>query len=217
MSALLARLVPEVVVETRRLAPVLPAAFQLERLRVEHREPAGAVSVGVAEHRDDDVVARHAVHGVRSRVTRRGDDLLRLDHLLDRRPARIVADVHDMDPRRAEAGDDQVRAVGAVAGRRAAVPAEVVELVADVRHRQLVHDSAVLGVDHGEEIRLVDAGPLVQAGEIQVFLRRSLHRLLWCVVERRTVVGHGTPPCPQLLYRRLSHLTKHYARCQALL
>ncbi len=47
-----------------------------------------------------------------------------------------------------------MRAVGPVAGRRAAVPAEVVQLVADVRHRRLVHDPAVLGVDHGEEVGL---------------------------------------------------------------
>jgi hypothetical protein len=136
----LARLVPEVVVERRLLAAVLPAALDLERLRVEHGEAAGAVPVGVAEHRDDDVLAGHAVHGVRARVARPRDDLLRLDHLLDPRPARVGRDVHDVDPRRAEAGDDQVRAVGAVAGRAAAVPPEVVELVADVRHRRLVDD-----------------------------------------------------------------------------
>jgi hypothetical protein len=44
---------------------VLPPALDLEGLRVEHREAAGAVAVGVAEHRDDDVVSGHAVHGVR--------------------------------------------------------------------------------------------------------------------------------------------------------
>ena len=70
-----------------------------------------------------------------------------------------------------------MRAVGPVAGRAAAVPAEVVELVADVRHRQLVHDPAVLGVDDGEEVRRVDAGALVQAGEVEELLRRRAHRL----------------------------------------
>ena len=40
-----------------------------------------------------------------------------------------------------------------------------VQLVADVRHRQLVHDPAIPGVDHGEEIRLVDAGPLARRHE----------------------------------------------------
>ena len=41
----LARLVPEVVVQARPLAAVLPAALDLERPRVEHREAAGAVAI----------------------------------------------------------------------------------------------------------------------------------------------------------------------------
>ena len=51
------------------------------------------------------------------------------------------------------------------------------QLVADVRHRRLVHDPAVLGVDDGEEVRLVHAGALVQAGEVEELLRRRLQRL----------------------------------------
>ena len=41
----LARLIPEVVVEGRERAAVLPAALDLERARVEHREAAGAAAV----------------------------------------------------------------------------------------------------------------------------------------------------------------------------
>ena len=174
----LARLVPEVVAQLRRRAAVLPAALDLERARVEHGEAAGAVAVGVAEHADDDVVARHAVHGVRARVARLLDELLALDHLLDPRPPRVVGDVDDVDPRRAKAGHDQMRAVRPVAGRAAAVPAEVMQLVADVRHRRLVDDPAVLGVDDGEEVRLVHAGALVQAGEIEELLGPGVTRLL---------------------------------------
>jgi hypothetical protein len=67
----------------------------------------------------------------------------------------------------------------------------VVELVACVRHRQLVDDPAVLGVDDGQEVRRVDPGALVQTDEIEELLRRGLHRLLRGAVERgRTVVGH---------------------------
>ena len=64
----LARLVPEVVVELRVRAAVLPAALELEAARVQDGEAAGAVAVGVAEHADDDVLAGHAVDGVRARV-----------------------------------------------------------------------------------------------------------------------------------------------------
>ena len=81
-----------------------------------------------------------------------------------------------------------MRAVGAVAGRRAAVPAEVVQLVAHVRHRRLVHDPALLGVDHGEEVGRLDPGALVQAGEVEELLRRGQERLL-----RRAVEGGGLP------------------------
>jgi len=68
----------------------------------------GAVPVRVAEHADDDVVARQAVDRVRSCVTGLRDELLRLDHLLDSRFARVVGDVDDVDPRRAETRHDQV-------------------------------------------------------------------------------------------------------------
>ena len=70
-----------------------------------------------------------------------------------------------------------------MAGGGAAVPAEVVQLVADVRHRQLVDDPALVGVDDGEEVGRLDAGALVQADEIQEFLLRGVHRLLRRVVE----------------------------------
>ena len=173
-----AGLVPEVVVEGRRLAPVLPAALDLERLRVEHGEAAGAVALGVAEHGDDHVVAGHAVDRVRPRVAGLRDELFGLDHLLDPRRPRIVGDVHDVDPRGPETWHDQMRTVGTVAGRRAAVPAEVVQLVADVRHRRLVHDPSLLGVHDGEKVGRLDARAFVEAGEVEELLRRRLQRLL---------------------------------------
>jgi hypothetical protein len=93
----LARLVPEVVVHRRLIAPVLPAALDFEGLGVEDGEAARSAAFGVAEHADDDVLARHAVDGVGSAVAGLADDLLRLDHLLDRGRARIVGDVEDVD------------------------------------------------------------------------------------------------------------------------
>ena len=82
-------------------------------LGVEHGEAAGAVALGVAEHADHDVLARHAVDGVRARVAGLGDELLGLDHLLDPGRPRVVGDVDDVDPRGAEARHDQVRAIRA--------------------------------------------------------------------------------------------------------
>ena len=51
------------------------------------------------------------------------------------------------------------------------------QLVADVGHRQLVHDPALLGIDHGQEVRPVHGSALVQASQIEKLLRRRLERL----------------------------------------
>jgi hypothetical protein len=51
------------------------------------------------------------------------------------------------------------------------------ELVTHVRHRGLVDDPPVLGVDDGEEVRFADTRPLVQAGEIEELLRCGVGRL----------------------------------------
>lgn len=162
----LARLVPEVVVELDVAEVVLPAAGDREVARVEGGESAGTVAVGVAEHRDRDDVAGHAVDGVRGAEAELLGDLLALDHMLDPRRRR-VGDVEHVDAAGAEAGDDQgVARQRGVTGRGAGVPAEVVELVADVRHVDAADDLPVLlrarvDVDHRDEVRLGDPGPLV--------------------------------------------------------
>jgi hypothetical protein len=71
-----------------------------------------------------------------------------------------------------------MRAIRAVTRRAAAVPAEVVQLIANVRHRRLVDDPAVLGVDNGEKVRGAYARALVQAGEVEKLLGWCLARLL---------------------------------------
>ena len=71
-----------------------------------------------------------------------------------------------------------MRAIRPVTRGAAAIPAEVMQLVAHVGHRRLVDNPAVLGIDHGEEVGLVDAGPLVQAGEIQELLGPGVTRRL---------------------------------------
>jgi hypothetical protein len=76
-----------------------------------------------------------------------------------------------MDPRGANARHDQVRAVGPVAGGAAAVPAEVMQLVAYVRHLGLMDDLPAcvgpgISVNHRNEVRLLDLGALIQTADV---------------------------------------------------
>jgi hypothetical protein len=50
-------------------------------------------------------------------------------------------------------------------------------------------DPSLLGVDHGEKVGRLDPGALVQAGEIEEFLRGRLHRLAGAAVEGPRPVG----------------------------
>src|SRR5205807_7318928 len=60
----LARLVPEVVIHPRTLAPVLPPALDLKRPCVQDRETTRPVAVRIAQHAYHNIVVRHAVHCV---------------------------------------------------------------------------------------------------------------------------------------------------------
>ena len=86
-----ARLVPEVIVEFHAAQVVLPSPDDVEVL-VQVQEAAGRVSPRVAEHRDDDVGAE-AVHGVRGRQIGPGLDLGARDHLVQARGPRVDATV----------------------------------------------------------------------------------------------------------------------------
>jgi hypothetical protein len=106
-------------------------------------------------------------------------DLLALDHLLDPRRAR-VGDVEQVEPGGAEAGDDQRVALQlGMARGRAGVPAEVVQLVADVGHIGAPDDLTVargsgVDIDNRDEVGPVDAGALVERRHVDELLGRLL-------------------------------------------
>jgi hypothetical protein len=176
-----AGVVPEVVVPPR--GPVgLPAALDLEGLGVQDGEPGAVVAVGVAQHAHDHVVAGHAVDGVGSRQAGPGLELLGLDHLVEAGGARVGGHVDDVDPRGPQAGHDQVAPLelAAVERARAGLPAVVVELVADARHRGAGDDRAVglrgrVDVDGGQEVRLLDPGAGVEGGDVHDLLPGRPH------------------------------------------
>jgi hypothetical protein len=175
-----AGLVPEVVVVLHLAEAGFPAAGDVEVL-VHGQEAAGALALGVAEHRDDDLLAE-AVDGVGRGQAGLGDDLLGLDHLVELGRAR-VGGVEDVDAAGFEAGDDQEAALGrgvAVAGA-ARVPAEVVQLVAVVGHLQAVHDLGVgrarrVDVDRRHVVGCLDRRAGVEADGVEQLLARRRHR-----------------------------------------
>ena len=139
---------PEVVRQLLRTAIQLPPAANVERLGIHQEDAARAVAVGRAERAHVDAV-RSAVHRVRRGVAGPLGERLRLDHLHDLRLPRIGLRVEDVNPRRVDPRHDQVaplhvrmRRVRAEA-RAARVPAEVMQLVAGVRHVGLADQPAV--------------------------------------------------------------------------
>ena len=95
-----------------------------------------------------------------------------------------VLRVDDVDAARLQTRNDEVAPVAGLAvARRADVPAEVVEFVAGLGHREAVDDLRIslrrrVGIDDREVIGLVDAGVRVGAGDEEQLLARSFHRLL---------------------------------------
>ncbi len=179
---------PEVVGQLLRSAVGLPLALDREVLVVEQEHAAGPVALRVAERGDVDAVGA-AVDRVRAAVAGLAGDLLGLDHLDELGLPRVLLDVEDVDPRGAQAGDEQVAALDVrVRGpraqrRRARVPAEVVQLVADVGHVEAPDERAVgrralLQVEHGQRVRLaVAVRARVERRDVRERLRRGGDRL----------------------------------------
>src|SRR5215204_1732609 len=185
---------PEVIVQLLGSTVDLPAAEDLERLTVHDEDawrPVCAVLAAATKRTDVDAF-RPAVDRVGPRVAGFFEQLLRLDDLVDRRLSRIWLRIHHIDARGADAWDDQItplekRVTGERRqGRRAGIPAEMVELVPLVGHRHRVDDLTVgrrarLHVDHRERVRFREVRAKQQSvGEV---LRRSLHRKLGRCVE----------------------------------
>src|SRR5450631_3520384 len=145
----------------------LPAAQDIERLAIHDEDawrPVGAVLPAAAE-RADVYAFRTAMDRVGPRVAGLLEHLLGLDDLVNLRLGGIGLRIHDINARGADPRDDQVAPLEErVAGerrqcRRTGVPAEMVELVALVRHRHRVDDLAECGrtglyIDHRKRVGL---------------------------------------------------------------
>jgi hypothetical protein len=183
-----------------------PLADDREVASVDHGQAARKVAVAVAEHRHGDDVAGHAMHRVWRGEPRLLNDLLRLDHVAHARGQR-VADVEQVGAGGAQARHHQRVPVQLRVTRRGArVPAEVVQLVADVGHVGPTHDLPVLrrgrlDVDDCDEVGALDTRALVQAGYVNEALGRLTRGDLRCRVARSDVlvavvvlITHGALP-----------------------
>ena len=178
---------PEIISEFLRATIQLPLPEDIEALVIHHENSAGTVAVRSSQRAHKDSVGT-AMNRVRGCVSRACGQRLRLNHLHDLRVARIGLGIDDMDARRVDARHDQVaafhmrmRSVRAQAGA-AGVPAEMMQLIAGIRHVHLADDMAVAG---GGGIDVHDAQSIVTAVILSVdhcderqFFRRRMHRHL---------------------------------------
>src|SRR5215467_15156152 len=142
-----------------------PTTEDVKRLAVhdeDARRPIGAILSAAAEGADVNP-RRTTMDRVRPRVARFIEHFLGLDDLVNFRLCGGGLRIYDINARGAEPWDDQVAPLEKRVARerrqcrRAGIPAEMMELVALVRHRQRVDDLAKLGrtglhVDHGERV-----------------------------------------------------------------
>ena len=176
---------PEVVGQLLRAAVLLPLALQLERLRI-HQEDAARTVAGRRPERAPIHAVGTAMDRVGGGVAGLPDELLGLDHLHDLRLLRVGLRIEDVDPRRPDAGDDQVaplhvrvRRLRAQA-RAAGVPAEMVELVVPAGEVHLSDQPAKfrrlrIDVHDAHGVTLAGRADVEQRDICQAF-RGGLHR-----------------------------------------
>jgi hypothetical protein len=183
----------------------LPLAPDLEGLGVHQERAARAAAVRAAERGHVDAI-RTAMHGVRRCVSSTSGKLLAIDHLHDGRLPGIGLGVQHVDAGRVDAAGDEIpplhvgmRRVRAQA-RAAGVPAEVMELVADVRHVGLPDQAAVarrlrVEVEDPHRVGLALAGR-VDERDVAKRFRLGLHRHPSGRIERGIwrQERHGAPP-----------------------
>src|SRR5215213_1257450 len=185
-----ARLVPEVVVEVHAVRAPIPAAGDVEVL-VEQEESTWPVALAVTDHGDHDPI-RQAVDGVRGGEVGLLDDLLGLYDLVELWRA-LLGGIYDVYAARALARNDQeaARLAFVVVAGATSVPAEVVQLVPDVRHGGALDHPRVSGglrvhVNRSQVVRLLNPRPDVERYGVEHLLTLGLHRLLGRGVARPT-------------------------------
>src|SRR5262249_14969071 len=176
---------PGVISKLLRSAVDLPAAEGLETLVIHDEDAAGRLAVLVSEGGDVDAPGA-TVDGMRAGVAGLVRKLRRLDDLDDFRRPGIGFGVKNVDARGAQARDHEVsslhmrvRRVRAQT-RRAGVPTEMVELVADLGRGHVADDLGVrrrfrIDVDDGDAVRGFSVG--IEGSDVGERFGRRLRRL----------------------------------------
>src|SRR5579863_548292 len=192
---------PEIVVQLLRSAVDLPTAEDLERFAVYDKNTGRTVRaiLAAAAKRADVNPFWPTVDSVGPRIASLFEDFLGLDDLMDLRLGGMGLGIDHIKARRTDARNDQIAPLEEGVpgkrrqGRRAGVPAEMVEFVALVGHRHRVDDlaisrGAVLDVNDGERIGLRRVA--AEQSGVSEFLRRPFHRELRRRVKGR-IRSHG--------------------------
>ncbi len=153
---------PGVVGEALGPAVYLPLAADVEGLVVHQEDAARLLALSVAQRGDVDALGA-AMDGMGTRITRSLGHLCRLDDLNDLRLPPVGLGIDDVDARGAQprhhqvpALDMRVRRIRAETGG-ARIPAEMMQLVARVRHRHGADDRRVgfrfgIDIDDGDAV-----------------------------------------------------------------
>ena len=164
---------------------LFPLALQLERVRVHQENATGAVSAGRSECASIDAVWP-AMNRMGRGVAGLLDELFGLDHLHDLRLLGVRLGIEDVDPRRPDAGYDQVAALHVrmrrlrAKARAAGIPAEVVQLIIAAWKICLPDEPPILG---GTRIEVNDSHSIalsILAGVEQSDICEAFWRGLHC-------------------------------------
>ena len=183
-EGVVAQVPPGIVGEVLGPAVHLPLAAHVEGLVVHQEHAARSLALPVAERGHVDALGS-TVDRMRPGVAGLVGHLARLDHLHDLGFLGIGLGVEDVDARGPQARHHQVapfdvsvRRVGTQT-RRAGVPAEVMQLVARVRHDSGADDGRIglgfgIDIDHGDRIGRLAIR--IEGRHVGQRFRRRLHR-----------------------------------------
>ena len=135
---------PKIIMQELRAPIYFPLAQDLERFAIQHENTPRAVAIGCSK-RANVYAFRSTVDRVRTRIVSARKNFFRFDHFDDLRFSRIGLGVDDVNMRGANSRHNQVTALDVwmrrvrAKRRTACIPAEMMKLIAKLRHPDLAY------------------------------------------------------------------------------